>query len=78
MISAVTVDKQQSNWFCIEQGVRLGGILSTFLYLVYNNDLLEELGSSNKGCKIGHIDCNCLSYVDDGALSQTLHTTYKF
>ena len=35
-----------------------------FLYL---NDLLEELGSSNKGCKIGHIDCSCLSYVDDGA-----------
>ena len=67
MMSAVTINGQRSKWFCIEQGVRQGGVMSTFLYLVYNNDLLVELENSNKGCKIGDIDCSCLSYVDDGA-----------
>ena len=68
MLSAVSINRQQSNWFHVEQGVRQGGVLSTFLYLVYNDDLLTELEKSNKGCKIGSIDCCCPTYVDDGVL----------
>ena len=69
MLSAVYINRQQSNWFHVEQGVRQGGVLSTFLYLVYNDDLLNELERSNKGCKVGSIDCSCPTYVDDGAVA---------
>ena len=68
MLNAVSINRQQSDWFHVEQGVRQGGVLSTFLYLVYNDDLLTELEKSNKGCKIGSIDCCCPTYVDDGVL----------
>ena len=63
-----STDSSQTGFRWVVQGVRLGNVLSTFLYLVYNDDLLDELEKSNKGCKVGIIDCSCPSYVDDGAL----------
>ena len=62
-----STDSSQTGFKWVVQGVRLGNVLSTFPYLVYNDDLLDELEKS-KGCKVGIIDCSCPSYVDDGAL----------
>ena len=42
-VSAVVVNHTQSRWFRVDQGVRQGGVLSTFLYLVFINDLIDEL-----------------------------------
>jgi hypothetical protein len=41
--SAVIVNQIKSRWFPVQQGVRQGGLLSAFLYLVFINDLLDEL-----------------------------------
>ena len=41
------------------------GVLSTFPFLVYLDDLLNELESSNKGSHIGFINCFCPTYADD-------------
>lgn len=51
--SAVIVNQTKSRWFNVEQGVRQGGVLSTFLYLVFINDLLIDLENCNvtaSGC----------------------------
>lgn len=41
----VVVNYTNSVWFPVSQGVRQGGILSTFLYLVFIKDLLQEIQS---------------------------------
>jgi hypothetical protein len=45
--SAVIVNQTKSRWFPVQQGVRQGGVLLTFLYLVFINDLLDELQHLN-------------------------------
>ena len=41
--SAIVVKQTQSRWFTVKQDVRQGGVLSTFLYLVYINDLIVKI-----------------------------------
>ena len=53
--------------FEIKLCVRLGGILSTLHYKLFNNDLLHLLGARD-GTTIGHIDCSCPTCADDAAL----------
>ena len=50
------------------QRVQQGGILSTDLYKLYVNPLLDRLTSSNIGLKIGNVVCNTSACVDDIAL----------
>ncbi|VDI82238.1 Hypothetical predicted protein [Mytilus galloprovincialis] len=62
--SAVYVNEHVSVPFKVQQGVRQGGVLSTFLYLVYINDLLNELelvGTAN----ISNIHTSNPSFADD-------------
>lgn len=40
--SAVIVNQTKSSWFPVQQGVRQGGMLSSFLQLAFINDLLDE------------------------------------
>ena len=43
---------QTSYTFNVVRGVRQGGVMSTFLYLVYINALITELQESNLGTKV--------------------------
>lgn len=53
--------------FPVNQGVRQGGILSTDLYKIYINPLLDKQ-QSGLGCKIGNVLCNTTAGADDAAL----------
>lgn len=75
-----------SNWFPISQGVRQGGVLSTFLYLVFINDLLQELQNQNPNTGIHSIrssnpaladDISCIALSPRG-LQTLLNTAYDF
>ena len=56
---------QFSDKFEIKQGVRQGGILSTNMYKVYDNKLLDRLESAMLGIRIGGINCNGPTCADD-------------
>ncbi|CAC5404045.1 unnamed protein product [Mytilus coruscus] len=66
--SAVKWNGQTSELFNVLQGVRQGGILSTDLYKLYINPLLNMLETSNLACRIGNILCNTSACADDVAL----------
>jgi hypothetical protein len=53
--SAIKWNGKISDQFKVLQGVRQGGILSTDLYKLYVNPLLDRLTSSNIGLKIGNV-----------------------
>lgn len=40
---SVVLNQTRSSWFLVSQGIRQGGILSTLLYLVFINGLLQEI-----------------------------------
>ncbi|XP_021377157.1 uncharacterized protein LOC110465561 [Mizuhopecten yessoensis] len=63
--SCVKWDGQLSDSFQILQGVRQGGLLSTELYKVYVNDLLNCIQSTGLGIKIGTNDCSAPTCADD-------------
>ena len=56
---------ERSEPFEIHQGVRQGGILSSDLYKVHINPLLDRLQDSNLGIKIGNIYCASSACADD-------------
>ena len=56
---------QFSDKFEIKQGVRQAGILSTDMYKVYDNKLLDRLESAILGIRIGGINCNGPTCADD-------------
>jgi hypothetical protein len=60
-----------SECFPIKQGVRQVGVLSTFLYKVYNNALLQDLQNQKLGFMIGRTYVGCPTCADDIALLST-------
>lgn len=46
-VTSIVVNQTRSEWFPTYQGVRQGGVLSTFLYLVYINDHIQALQSGS-------------------------------
>lgn len=74
--SSVKWDNKISQQFPVTQGVRQGGILSSDLYKVYINPLLNNLSDSYLGMKIGNVNCNASACADDVALmSRREHET---
>ena len=67
--SVIKWDGQLSEPFEIAQGIRQGGLLSTDLYKLYQNPLLNTLQSSRLGARIGDIVCNSSACADDLALN---------
>jgi hypothetical protein len=59
---------KRSPEYDIKQGVKQGGIISTNLYKLYIDDLLERITQLNIGTKIGHIILGAVACADDVAL----------
>ena len=51
--------------FCTTNGVRQGGILSTFLFRFYLCDLIAKVTALNIGCTYACTIINLLAYADD-------------
>jgi len=54
--------------FDVVRGVRQGGVVSTCLYLVYVNDLLNELEASKNGANVMSVHTGHPTFADDIAL----------
>ena len=65
---AQSVVKWQGNYsqpLEVKQGVRQGGILSTDLFKVHGNPLLDRIQESGRGCYVGEICCAAPTCADD-------------
>ena len=49
----------------VSNGVRQGGVLSPYLFVVYLDDLSNELNNIKAGCYIGEVLLNHLMFADD-------------
>ena len=65
MFSCVGSQGVISDWFPVKQGTRQGGCLTPFLYLVFGNDLLDELSKSAYCFMMYGQQCGFLAYADD-------------
>ena len=66
--SAESVVKWQGNCskpFKVRQGVRQGGILSTDLFKIHSNPLLDRIEDTGRGCYVGEICCAGPTCADD-------------
>ena len=66
--NCVQLDQFLTDWFISTFGVRQGDVLSSTLFSVYINDLVEELKTSGIGITLDGYLLNCLLYADDIAL----------
>ena len=64
-LSSIVVNQTQSEWFPVNQGVRQGGVLSTFLYLVHIDDLNHDLQAGSQNTGMLNIPSSCPSLSDD-------------
>ena len=63
--SYVLVNGIKSQTFPVKQGVRQGGVTSTWYYLLFLDGLLEELQDSGTGCTVGSIKLGNPTLADD-------------
>lgn len=66
--SCVLWNDRRSSSFVLKQGVRQGGTLSPFLYVIFVDELLDNLSASGLGVHISDIYCGAPMYADDLAL----------
>lgn len=57
-----------SSLFCVNNGVRQGGVLSPYLFNLYMDDLSHDLTKSGIGCMYNDVLINHLFYADDSVL----------
>jgi len=53
-----------SSPFTVTNGVRQGGVLSSYLFAVYLDELSIQLGSARVGCTVGNMVVNHLMFAD--------------
>ena len=68
------VNGMKSRPFQVIQGVRQGGVTSTWYYLLYIDDLLRELDSLEVGCTIGSLRTSNPTLADDFLYSSLTKT----
>ena len=61
----VKFGNEKSSPFCIDEGVKQGGILSPYLFNFFINDLIQECVDLNIDCKIGDHNVCIIAYSDD-------------
>ena len=54
-----------SKKWTIRRGCRQGGVLSAFLFSVYIDSILTEIGNFSFGCRLGFNKINIIAYADD-------------
>ncbi len=57
-----------SSFFSVSNGVRQGGILSPYLFVLYVDGLSDLLNSSGAGCHVNNSCVNLIFYADDFCL----------
>ena len=65
---AVFIGNVTGEWFYIERGVHQGSPFSMWLYMIFVNDLIEELGSSGYGISINETRITSPGHADDIAI----------
>lgn len=63
--SCVLLGKNRTDWFETEVGLRQGCLLSPILFLIFLNDLVEEINKLGKGVKCGSKRVSILLFADD-------------
>ena len=58
-------NKELSEFFNIENGVKQGAVLSAIFYCMYTNGLFQELRRQNIGCRIGLDYVGVVGFADD-------------
>ena len=71
MSSCVSVNGLKSPFFNVQQGIRQGGVISTWIYNLFINELLEELTESNCGAQIISLTTGSTTLADDICLAAT-------
>ena len=71
MSSCVSVNGLKSPFFNVQQGIRQGGVISTWIYNLFINELLEELTESNRGAQIISLTTGSTTLADDICLAAT-------
>ena len=66
-----------SDYFCVTNGVKQGGVISPTLFTCYIDDMLKRLESSKIGCHCGSQYVGCVSYADDVILLSPTVTALK-
>ena len=72
--SCVVENNIYSDWFTLRQGVRQGGVLSTWLYTLYIDELLDNLDNLGTGTTLDDINCGSPCHADD----LTLLSIFKY
>ena len=54
-----------SDYFCVLNGVKQGGVLSPVLFCVHIDELLLKLSAAGVGCYMGSTFVGALAYADD-------------
>ena len=65
LTSVVKWNNNFSSPFCVPSGVRQGGVLSPYLFVVYMDDLFQILRNMKHGCHILDLFVACIMYADD-------------
>jgi len=71
--AVVRVSGSTSDTIKVKRSVRQGGVLSTFLYLVYVNDLWKNIERSDCGSKVMSASCGNPAFADDVSLLALTH-----
>ena len=66
--SVVKWFEEQSRSFKIHQGVRQGGIVSTYLFKIIQNPLLNRFQHSGLGARVENVTCNISGCADSLAV----------
>ena len=61
-------NNSNSSTFCVSNGAKQGAVLSSVLFNLYTDELLNNLKNSHIGCHIGNMYCGALAYADDTVL----------
>ena len=59
------MDRQSSRVYKVAQGTKQSGVLSPCLFLVFINDLMEELNNTNAGVFINGVYFGSPMFADD-------------